>query len=162
MRRLTESADTILDPTSLTNSQNTLTRKDDLTMVLPIVAVAARRRVGMIAKQQTQRRGMAAAPAPEWEGIDKVVRDVFPKDHQLALAIMGGYAGLYVLVKIKSLISGGKKEEAAPASSGAAVDASTGIPPIDSPEFDKYLETDAFYKMLESEEQLGKVVEDMK
>ena len=77
---------------------------------------------------------------------------------------MGGYAGLYVLVKIKGAISGGKKEEAAApvAASSAPVDASTGIPSVDTPEFDKYLETDAFYKMLENEEQLGKVVQDMK
>jgi hypothetical protein len=31
-----------------------------------------------------QRRTMAGghAPAPKWEGIDKVVRDVFPEDWQ--------------------------------------------------------------------------------
>jgi hypothetical protein len=52
-------------------------------MVLPIAANAARRRVGMIAKQNMQqRRGMAHAPAPEWTGIDKVVRGYFPQDYQ--------------------------------------------------------------------------------
>lgn len=31
-----------------------------------------------------QRRSMAGGggPAPEWEGVDKVVRGVFPGDHQ--------------------------------------------------------------------------------
>ena len=76
---------------------------------------------------------------------------------------MGGYFGLFCLYKVKSAIGGSKVEEAPAApSSSATVDASTGIPPVDTPEFDKYLETDAFYKMLENEEQLGKVVEDMK
>lgn len=77
---------------------------------------------------------------------------------------MGGYFGLFCLFKIKGAVSGGKAvEEAAPAPvSTGTVDASTGIPAVDTPEFDKYLETDAFYKMLENEEQLGKVVEDMK
>lgn len=77
------------------------------------------------------------------------------------MAILGGYTGLILLFKMKSAISGGTPEEAPKASSGPAV-ATTGIPAVDSPEFDKYLETDAFYKMLESEEQLGKVVADMK
>ena len=75
---------------------------------------------------------------------------------------MGGYFGLFCLFKIKGAVSG-KKEEPAPAPvSSGSIDASTGIPAVDTPEFDKYLETDAFYKMLENEEQLGKVVEDMK
>ena len=54
------------------------------TMVLPLAAAAARRRFGMAAKQsmQQQKRGMAHAPAPEWEGIDKVVRGYFPQDYQ--------------------------------------------------------------------------------
>jgi hypothetical protein len=55
-----------------------------VTMVLPIVAAAARRRVGMMTKQQMQKRSFAHAPAKEWEGIDKVVRGYFPHDHQRA------------------------------------------------------------------------------
>jgi hypothetical protein len=54
-------------------------------MVLPIIASAARRRVGMMTKQQMQKRSFAGhAPAKEWEGIDKVVRGYFPLDHQRA------------------------------------------------------------------------------
>lgn len=54
-------------------------------MVFPVAGAAARR-VGLIAKQQVQKRTMAGghAPAPEWEGVDKVVRGVFPHDHQRA------------------------------------------------------------------------------
>ena len=53
-------------------------------MVLPLAAAAARRRVGLVAKQHLQqKRNMGGhAPAPEWEGIDKVVRGYFPQDHQ--------------------------------------------------------------------------------
>lgn len=54
-------------------------------MVFPVAAAAARRRFGMIAKQQVQRRNMAGhGAAPEWEGIDKIVRGVFPADYQRA------------------------------------------------------------------------------
>lgn len=56
--------------------------KPIVTMVLPLVATAARRRVGGAIKSQVQRRAMGGGPAKEWEGIDKVVRGVFPGDHQ--------------------------------------------------------------------------------
>ena len=75
---------------------------------------------------------------------------------------MGGYTGLYVLFKIKSAMGGSKADEPAAAASSSPAVATTGIPPVDSPEFEKYLETDAFYKMLESEDQINKVVADMK
>lgn len=63
---------------------------------------------------------------------------------------------------VSAMSGGGKVQEAAPVISSAPVVATTGIPAVDTPEFDKYLETDAFYKMLDSDEQLGKVVADMK
>ena len=68
------------------SSQATTTQKRS-TMVFSIAARAASRRVGLIAKQSTQRRHMAGGghAAPEWEGIDKIVRGYFPGDHQRAL-----------------------------------------------------------------------------
>jgi hypothetical protein len=57
-------------------------------MVFSASAAAARRSIAVMAAhktppvQQWQRRAMAAGPAPEWQGIDKVVRGVFPHDHQ--------------------------------------------------------------------------------
>ena len=78
------------------------------------------------------------------------------------MAILGGYTGLIMLYKMKSAVSGKKAEEPAAVASSSPAVATTGIPADDSPEFDKYLETDAFYKMLENEEQFGKVLEDMK
>jgi hypothetical protein len=53
-------------------------------MMIPAVASAARRRFAGVARQQIQqKRSMGGhAPAPEWEGIDKVVRGYFPHDHQ--------------------------------------------------------------------------------
>ena len=53
-----------------------------VTMVLPLAAAAARRRIGGAISSQVQKRTMAGGPAKEWEGIDKVVRGVFPGDHQ--------------------------------------------------------------------------------
>jgi hypothetical protein len=58
------------------------------TMVFSVAAAAARRRIAFMAAhktsatQQCQRRAMGSGPAPEWEGIDKVVRGAFPHDHQ--------------------------------------------------------------------------------
>jgi hypothetical protein len=51
-------------------------------MVFSVAAATARRRFAMMAKQTTQRRTMAGGAAPEWEGVDKVVRGYFPKDSQ--------------------------------------------------------------------------------
>jgi hypothetical protein len=54
-------------------------------MVFSVAAATARRRIAVMATRQAtaqgQKRSMAGPP-PEWEGIDKVVRGVFPGDHQ--------------------------------------------------------------------------------
>lgn len=71
-------------------------------MFRPVVTGLARQRATVNA---VQRRNFGAAPKQDWEGIDKVVRDVFPEDHQLAIAILGGYAGIAVLFKIKGAMS---------------------------------------------------------
>ena len=67
-------------------------------MMIPLAASAARRRAAMMAQQQ-QRRNMGGghAPAPEWEGIDKVVRGVFPQDYQRKLSVLWGRVGLALL-----------------------------------------------------------------
>ena len=76
------------------------------------------------------------------------------------MAILGGYTGLYVLFKIKSAISGGKKvEEPAPVVAAASTEGSSDVPSIESPAFEKFVETDAFTKLLENEDQLTKLVE---
>ena len=77
----------------------------------------------------------------------------------VALAIMGGYAGLVVVAKIGS--SMGKKKEA-PVAAPVSTGPSTGVPSIDSPEFDSFLSSEAFEKLLSSDEQLGQVLADMK
>ena len=73
---------------------------------------------------------------------------------------MGGYAGLFVVAKIGSAMGGKKKE--APAVSPASTGPSTGVPSIESPEFDSFLGSEAFEKLLSSDEQLGQVLADMK
>ena len=54
-------------------------------MVFSVAAATARRRIAVMATRQAttqgQKRSMGSPP-PEWEGIDKVVRGVFPGDHQ--------------------------------------------------------------------------------
>jgi hypothetical protein len=79
------------------------------------------------------------------------------------MAIMGGYSALFVLFKIKSAIS--KPQKGAPAVTPAAMagdaPAGMGMPSVDSPDFDKFLETDRFTKMLESED-FGHIIEGTK
>ena len=83
--------------------------------------------------------GGGGGPPPEYEGIDKVVRGVFPKDNQLAMAIIGGYFSLYLLSKIASL---GSKKKTADAPKSVTTSSDGSIPSIDSPEFDTWIGTD--------------------
>lgn len=93
----------------------------------------------------------SSAPAPEWTGIDKVVRGYFPQDDQLAAAILGGYLGIFILIKIKGAMSGSPPvEEAAPVAVAAAPSTAGAIPDVDSEEFGAFLE---------SEENIMKLVE---
>ena len=153
---------------------------------------ASRRLVARQAVAATQKRHMGlgghSGPPPEWEGIDKVVRDVIPHDHQRTLkntiiveristaccghshltlwfawkysvsaAILGGYFTLYLLYKLSTL--GGKKKEEEPAAPEPVAAASTeGVPDIESPEFEKFLDSEALVKLLDSEEQLKSVL----
>eukprot|EP00532_Pseudo-nitzschia_australis_P009577 CAMPEP_0168241582 /NCGR_PEP_ID=MMETSP0140_2-20121125/22875_1 /TAXON_ID=44445 /ORGANISM="Pseudo-nitzschia australis, Strain 10249 10 AB" /LENGTH=122 /DNA_ID=CAMNT_0008176449 /DNA_START=46 /DNA_END=414 /DNA_ORIENTATION=+ len=120
-------------------------------MVFSVAAATARRRIAVMATRQAtqgQKRSMGGGPAVEWEGIDKVVRGVFPGDHQLAMAIMGGYTGLFLLFKMKSAITKKAPEEkiaAAPAASST----DGGVPSIESPEFGEWLGSNAFNAFLE-------------
>jgi len=118
-------------------------------MVFSGATATARRRIAVMVKQSTQRRTMGGGTAPEWEGIDKVVRGYFPGDHQLAMAIIGGYFSLFALFKVKSAISKKAPTEViastpAPSSDGSA------MPSLDSPGFGDWLGSEAFNKMLES------------
>jgi hypothetical protein len=47
-----------------------------------MAAMAARRRAAQFVMKPQQRKMGTHAPAPEWDGIDKVVRGYFPKDYQ--------------------------------------------------------------------------------
>ena len=110
---------------------------------------ATRRQVTVAGSQQLKRRMGSSAPAPEWTGIDKVVRDKFPKDEQLAAAIIGGYFGLFILYKISSAFSSAPAVEA-PAPVAAPAASAGAIPDVDSEEFGAFLE---------SEENINKLVE---
>ena len=78
------------------------------------------------------------------------------------MAIMGGYFGLFVISKGISSMGGKKKAEEPASAPATSSDQSTGIPPVDSPEFDKFLGSEAFEKLLNSDEQLSKLLADMK
>lgn len=82
----------------------------------------------------------------------------------MAIAILGGYVGLIVLVKIKNaLTKSPEPEEAKPAVVTTTTTTTTaGIPAIDSPEFEKFFESDALAKLLENEDDLNKLIESAK
>eukprot|EP00569_Conticribra_weissflogii_P003228 CAMPEP_0171345360 /NCGR_PEP_ID=MMETSP0878-20121228/21352_1 /TAXON_ID=67004 /ORGANISM="Thalassiosira weissflogii, Strain CCMP1336" /LENGTH=127 /DNA_ID=CAMNT_0011848745 /DNA_START=41 /DNA_END=424 /DNA_ORIENTATION=- len=104
---------------------------------------AARRQAATTATQQAKRRmGGSSAPAPEWTGIDKIVRDKFPQDDQLAAAIIGGYFGLFILYKIKSAFSSAPAVDDSPAPVAVASSASGAIPDVDSEDFGTFLESE--------------------
>ncbi|KAL3763826.1 hypothetical protein ACHAW5_007780 [Stephanodiscus triporus] len=107
--------------------------------------LASRRTSVATTSQQARRRMGSSAPAQEWTGIDKVVRSYFPKDEQLAAAIMGGYFGIFVLVKIKGAMSGAPAVEVAPVvvPSGAGA-----IPDVDSEGFGAFLDSEENVTML--------------
>lgn len=79
----------------------------------------------------------------------------FPSSATVAIAILSGYGGLIVLYKISTMFSSKKKvEEKAPAPVAAAPASSEGIPSVDSPEFDSWVDSGALEKLLDNEEQL--------
>lgn len=71
----------------------------------------------------------------------------------VAAAILGGYFGLFILIKIKGAMSGSPAEEPTPVVAAVAAPSSAGaIPDVDSEEFGAFLE---------SEENLMKFVESL-
>lgn len=70
----------------------------------------------------------------------------------VSAAILSGYFGAFLLYKLYSMMSGSKAEEvAAPVK---AAPATGGVPDVDSPEFEAFVGSEAFIKVLENEEQL--------
>mmetsp|Transcript_58712 Transcript_58712/g.70035 ORF Transcript_58712/g.70035 Transcript_58712/m.70035 type:complete len:136 (-) Transcript_58712:93-500(-) len=130
-------------------------------MVLQTLTSTATRGVKHVAKTASSRRHMGSGPKPEWTGIDKKVRDIFPEDHQLAGAILGGYGALIGVAVLRSKLKGSAPEPE-PAVKPAAVAASGGsdvLPSVESPAFESFLESDAFGKFLESEDSMMKWVD---
>eukprot|EP00611_Tribonema_gayanum_P014836 TRINITY_DN2632_c1_g1_i1.p2 TRINITY_DN2632_c1_g1~~TRINITY_DN2632_c1_g1_i1.p2 ORF type:complete len:116 (+),score=25.90 TRINITY_DN2632_c1_g1_i1:119-466(+) len=83
-------------------------------------------------------RGMAGGhgPAKEYTGIEKVVRGVLKKDEHLVLGIVGFYATLALLFKMKP-------SKPAPAAAPIAAAPSTAdgdIPSVESPTFSAWIE----------------------
>lgn len=76
----------------------------------------------------------------------------------VSIAILSGYFGIYVLVKIVSAFSKKKPVEEKVAVVADTTE-SSGIPAVESSAFEKFVETVAFEKLLENESQLSKLVE---
>lgn len=75
-------------------------------------------------------------------GLEGYVRGIFPENYQMALAVMGLYAGLYVFSKLVGAITGGGKKAAITAHvDHHAPVATTGdaIPSPDSPDFGDWI-----------------------
>ena len=84
--------------------------------------------------------------------IHNIIHATNNAQNLVAAAILGGYFGLFILIKIKGAISGGKSVEEEPAPVVVAVPSSRAgaIPDVDSEEFGSFLE---------SEENVMKLVE---
>jgi hypothetical protein len=63
------------------------------------------------------------------------------------------------MARIRSAMKGKKPEAVAPVLAATAT-TTTGIPSIESPEFETYLESEAFVQLLESEDQLAALMKD--
>jgi hypothetical protein len=73
----------------------------------------------------------------------------------VAGAILTGYGSLIALAVIRSSMKKAPEVvEAAPAPA-AAPSTSTGVPSVESPDFDAFVESDAFVKLMENEEELA-------
>lgn len=81
----------------------------------------------------------------------------------MAIAILSGYGGLVVLYKIKSALSSKPASKPAVAAAAPVAAAADGedVPSVESAAFEKYVESESFYKLLEDEAKLAKVVESM-
>uniref|UniRef100_A0A7S2I9N5 Uncharacterized protein n=1 Tax=Helicotheca tamesis TaxID=374047 RepID=A0A7S2I9N5_9STRA len=97
------------------------------------------------ARAATSKRcmGGSAAPAPEWTGIDAVVRKVLPQDDQLAGAILAGYGVLIMGATIGSKMGGSAPaEEPAPVAPVTPAASTGSIPSVDSDEFATFIESE--------------------
>ena len=85
--------------------------------------------------------------------------DLLPSTFAIvSIAILSGYFGIYVLVKIVSAFSKKKPVEEKVAVVADTTE-SSGIPAVESSAFEKFVETVAFEKLLENESQLSKLLE---
>merc|ERR1712080_767160 len=109
-----------------------------VTMVLISLNRSIAKRVSNLSTKP-KRRLMGTVPTPEWTGIDKIVRGVFPEDYQLCGAIIGGYSTMIAFFALKSKLN--KKIEERNVHSVESTD--NDHPSIDSPEFVTFIENEA-------------------
>lgn len=133
-------------------------------MVISTVTAASR----VLASQSSKAAGSkrlfgSGGPAPKWEGLDKVLRDRFPHDYQVAGVFLTGYSVLIGAYMIKSKFT--KAPKAADPVAAAATEVASGddvLPATDSPNFEAFISnSDKFGKFLESEESMMKWVDNL-
>ena len=92
--------------------------------------VQARRRMGGGGHKKVDHGG----------GLEGYVRGIFPENYQMALAVMGLYAGLYVFSKLVGALTGSsKKAVEAPTHNAPAITTGDAIPSPDAPDFSDWL-----------------------
>eukprot|EP00552_Chaetoceros_brevis_P001586 CAMPEP_0197736820 /NCGR_PEP_ID=MMETSP1435-20131217/4399_1 /TAXON_ID=426625 /ORGANISM="Chaetoceros brevis, Strain CCMP164" /LENGTH=115 /DNA_ID=CAMNT_0043325081 /DNA_START=8 /DNA_END=355 /DNA_ORIENTATION=- len=89
--------------------------------------------------QKVQKRHASGA-APQWTGIDKVIRDRFPEDWQVSGLVLGGYATLITIALLKP---SGAVEEPVVVAAKPAADTTGAMPSIDDAEFAEFIEDEA-------------------
>lgn len=77
----------------------------------------------------------------------------------MAAAILAGYGSLIGLAVLRNKMKSTPEPVVVETVSVSATPASddTGIPPIDSPEFDAYLDTKGFFMLLDNDSQLNEL-----
>jgi len=87
---------------------------------------------------KVQKRQMGSGAAPEWTGLDKVIRDRFPHDYQVAGLIISGYTVLITLFMLKPSKPAPPLAAPKPASASA-----TSIPSVDDEAFATFIEDES-------------------
>mmetsp|Transcript_24126 Transcript_24126/g.27801 ORF Transcript_24126/g.27801 Transcript_24126/m.27801 type:complete len:136 (+) Transcript_24126:80-487(+) len=130
-------------------------------MVISTLSNASRALASRSSKAGSKRFFGSGGPTPKWEGLDKVLRDRFPEDYQVAGVFLSGYGILIGGYLLKSKFT--KTPEAAPAPVAVVTEVASGddiLPATDSTNFEAFINnSDKFGKFLESEESVMKWVD---
>jgi hypothetical protein len=111
----------------------------------------ASRKFAMRVPVQAPRRAMGGGGHKKVDhggGLEGYVRGIFPENYQMALAVMGLYAGLYTFSKLVGAITGGGKKAVVAAPVAVAAVSGDAIPSTDSAEFGDWLAQEGSFEKL--------------